>query len=458
VRAVVVGGGIAGLAAAHDLTRYGARVTVCEAGERLGGKVRTEDFAGRALDLGADSVLARRPEAVALCRELGLGDELVAPATGTAYLWSRGQLRRLPPGLVLGVPTRLGALARSQVLSPLGLARAAIEPLLPGRSLAGDEALGRLVRRRLGGEVHDRLVAPLLGGINAGDIDGLSIEVVAPSVAAAARSQRSVVLGALAASTNVADPAAPVFLTLPGGLGRMVDAVVEHLVGSGSEVRTDEPVTELERRDGAGYVVRTRSVPIAADAVVVAAPAPVAARLLAPHAPIAAAVLAGIEYASVALVALAFPAAAIPCPLDGSGFLVARGEGRLVTACSWSSSKWAHLAGDGTVVLRVSAGRAGDERAAALDDDALISRIRLELGLALGIKAPPSEVRVARWQGAFPQHAPGHLDRMAAAHAEVARRLPGVALAGAAVAGVGIPACIASGQEAAVRVIGARAS
>lgn len=452
MRAAVIGGGIAGLVAAHELTRCGAQVTVCEAGARLGGKVRTETFAGRSLDLGADAFLARRPEAMALCRELGLEEELVAPATGVAYVWSRGRLRRLPPGLVLGVPTRLGALARSGVLSPLGLARTAIEPWLPGRARAGDEAVGALVRRRLGTEVHHRLVAPLIGGINAGDIDHLSVEVVAPSLAAAAHPGRSLVRGARAGAAATSDNTGPVFLTLPGGLSRLVDAMVDQLSTTGADVRTDEPVTRLGRRAGGGYVVHARSGPLTADAVVVAAPASVAARLLGPHAPTAAAMLGAIDYASVALVALAFPAADVAHPLDGSGFLVARGEGRLVTACSWASSKWAHLRSGGEVVLRVSAGRAGDERAAALDEDALVARVRLELGEALGIEVPPSQVQVTRWHRAFPQYAPGHLDRMAGVETDLAQRLPGVVLAGAALAGVGIPACIASGRRAASRL------
>ncbi|MGI8757752.1 MAG: protoporphyrinogen oxidase [Acidimicrobiales bacterium] len=475
-RFVVIGGGIAGLAAAHELLGHpGVAVTVCEAGERLGGKVRTEDFAGVGLDLGPDAFLARRPEAVQLCRELGLDHELVAPATTTAYLWSRGRLRRLPEGLVLGVPTRLGALARSRVLSPLGVARAAVEPLLVGRPLAGDAALGAVVRRRLGNEVHHRLVDPLVGGINAGDTDRLSIEVAAPTLAAAARRRRSLVAGARAIAAaasgggngaenatlvppersmaGTAGPPAPVFLTLPGGLGRLVGALAERVAAGGGEARTSAAVSALQPTPDGRYLVHTPSENLEADAVIVAIPAPASATLLAPHAPEVAATLAAIDYASVTLVALAFPPAAIRRPLDGSGFLVARGEGRLMTACSWASSKWPHLGPSGQVVLRVSAGRAGDERAGALDDGALVDRLRLELGEALGIDSPPGEVRVTRWHRAFPQYAPGHLVRMAAAEAALAEHLPGVALAGAALAGVGLPACIASGRSAAIRVV-----
>ncbi len=455
-RVVVIGGGIAGLAAAHHLAdRRDVQVTLCEAGSHPGGKIRTEDFAGVVLDLGPDAFLARRPEALQLCRELGLEDELVPPATSAAYVWCRGRLRRLPEGLVLGVPTDLGALARSRVLSPLGLARVALEPLVPGRRLAGDEALGAVVRRRLGDEAHRTLVDPLVGGINAGDTDRLSMEMTAPLLAAAARARRSLVGGARrAAVPGRRGPGGPAFLTLAGGLSRLIEALVTRLTAAGVEVRTGAPVDALEPSGDGGYRLRLASGALEADAVVVATPAWVAGRLLAPHAPEAAATLAAVDYASVALVALAFPVSALGRPLDGSGFLVARGEGRLMTACSWASSKWAHLDPGDQVVLRVSAGRAGDARAQALDDEALVARLGLEVGQALAITAPPSEVRVTRWPRAFPQYAPGHLARVATAEAELTARLPGVALAGAALAGVGLPACIASGRRAGDRAAG----
>lgn len=449
-----MGGGIAGLTAAHVLAgRDDVEVMLCEADERLGGKVRSETFAGVCLDLGPDAFLARRPEAVDLCRELGLAAELVAPATTTAYLWSRGRLRRFPPGLVLGVPTRLGPLARSRVLSPLGVARVALEPLVPGRPLGDDEALGALVRRRLGGEAHRRLVDPLVGGINAGDTDHLSVDLAAPDLAAAARRDRSLLAGVRRRDAVGPMDAGPVFLTLPGGLSRLVEALVARLEAARADVRTGEPVTGVEPTAGGGCRIHARSGPLIADAVVLAPPAFVTADLVAPHAPGVAATLGAIDHASVALVALAYPIAAVPRRLDGSGFLVARGEGRLMTACSWASSKWAHLDPGHGVVLRVSAGRAGDVRADSLDDEALVARLRLELNAALGISRPPDEVMVTRWRRAFPQYAPGHARRIAAAEAELAARLPGVVLAGAALAGVGLPACIASGRRAAQQVL-----
>jgi len=449
----VVGGGVAGLAAAFDLaSANGVEVVLLEAGDRLGGKVRTGSLAGRAMDLGPDSFLARRPEAVRLCTELGLADDLVAPAATSAGVWSRGRVRTLPAGQVLGVPTDPWALARSGIVSALGAARAAVEPVLPGRPLAegSDAAVGRLVGRRFGREVAERLVDPLLGGINAGSTDALSVVAAAPQLAAAARRSRSLVRGLRGA------PAAapgPVFLTHPGGLSVVVDALAARVDELGVTVRRSCPVEAVEPRAGGGYRLPVPGGGVEADGVVLALPAPAAAGLVAGAAPAAAPTLAAVRAASVVLVGLAYRAGDAPPDPVGSGFLVPRPERRLMTACSWASAKWAHLGSDGMVRLRVSAGRVDDLRAMAMDDDEVVERLRVELEAAVGLSADPIDVQVARWPDGFPQYAPGHLDRMAGVQAELDRALPGVALAGAALGGIGIPACVGSGRAAATRVL-----
>lgn len=428
-RVAVVGGGIAGLAAAWYLHREGVDVTVYEADDRLGGKVSTVDFGGRRVETGPDAFLARRPEATEFCRELGLGDDLVSPANAKAYLWLRRRLRPLPTGLALGVPTDLPAVVRSGVLSARGVARAAIEPLLPSRSCDGDQSIGELVRSGFGDEVFDRLVDPLVSGINAGRADDLSAEAVTPQLAAAARSSRSLLLGLRAA--RPADSDAPVFLTVRSGLGSLVDRVAAEL----PDVRTSCPVRSLDELD--------------ADAVIIATPAFSAAELLRDIAPAAAEELHAIEYASVVLTLLSHPADGVSRSLDGSGFLVPRPEGRLITACSWASSKWPHWGQEGEVLFRVSAGRAGDDRAIRMADDELVARLHAELSEAVGLRAPPTASVVARWPRSFPQYAVGHLDRVARIEAALP---PHIAVAGAAYRGVGIPACIASGRAAASRV------
>jgi oxygen-dependent protoporphyrinogen oxidase len=437
---VVVGGGITGLTAAFELRRTAdpPAVTVLEASDRLGGKILTTPFAGLpAVDAGPDSVLARVPWAVDLLRDLALDDQLVAPATGKASLWWRGELHPIPPGLVLGLPTGLPALARSRLLSWPGKARAAVEPLLPRTS--GDDDLGLTVRRRFGSEVYDRLVGPLIGSINAADPQRISLAACAPQVAEAAARHRSLLLGLRA--NRPAAPGAPVFLTHPDGLGHVVHRLAVILRDDGVDLRVGQPAGTIIH-DGERYRVGG----LAADAVVLTVPADVAAAALDEVAPAAGPRLRAMRFASVAMVTLALADHAVGRHLDGSGYLVPAAAQRHITACSWASSKWAHLHRDGQVVLRASLGRDGDERALDLDDDALVAATLDDLRLHLGLRADPTAVRVSRWPRSFPQYEPGHLDRVAAIEASLPA---GVVVAGSSYRGLGIASCIRQGREAA---------
>jgi protoporphyrinogen/coproporphyrinogen III oxidase len=454
----VVGAGISGLAAAWAGMRQGADVVVLEAGAAPGGRLRTSAVAGIALDEGADAFLARVPEAVELCEELGLGAELVSPATGTAYVWSDGGLRRLPSEQLLGVPTDLDAVEASGILSSAGVARARADLTAPDDAPADDEAIGAMVRRRLGDEVLDRLVAPLLGGVWAGDCDRLSLRVAAPHLAAARDRDASLIRGAAAlraAAVEGGTADRPVFLTPRRGMARLVDALAERL---GERIQCGSRVVGLEA-DGAGWRLTTagdggpaahRHHTVLADRVVLATPAYVTAPLLRRIAPEVAAFLAGIDYASVVLTAMVVPRDGIDHPLDGSGFLVPQSAGRLLTACSWMTSKWGHLGVDpSTAVLRASAGRAGDDRALASTDDELVAALLDDLRDTLGLHAEPTAVRVTRWERSFPQPRPGHLDALATAERVLADRAPGLTVAGAWALGVGIPACIRGARRAA---------
>jgi len=446
----VVGGGITGLSAAWTLAGA-ARVVLLEASEHLGGKVRTEEVGGQPVDVGPDAFLARVPDAVDLCRAVGLGDDLVAPATGRAFIWSRGRLRPFPKGLVLGVPSALGPLARSGLLSPRGLLRAAFDRVLPSSPATGDRSVGDLVTARLGREVLERVVDPLLGGIHAGDSRELSLATTAPQLVSAAARSRSLMRGLATQAGRGTVVSGPVFLSLSSGLGSLVERLRADLVGQGVDVRMACPVRRLQRV-GDSWRLGTPAGVVDADAVVLAVASPVAARLVASQAPGPAAELEGIDYASVVVVTLAYPASGVPHPLDGSGFLVPRTEGRLMTACTWSSSKWPHLARPGRVLLRVSAGRWGDDRALAMTDGALVDRLHAELAEALGLHARPLAARVTRWPGAFPQYRVGHLDRLARIEAGLAA-LPGLVVGGAPYRGIGLPACVAQGRRAAEAVL-----
>ena len=455
---LVVGGGIAGLAAARHLQRHGARAVVLEASGRLGGKLQTTTFAGRDVDLGPDAFLARVPHAVALARELGLEEDLVPPATGQAYLWSRGALRPLPRDLALGVPTRLRPLLGSGIVSPMGIARAGLDLVVPNRGAEPEEAVGHLVARRLGHEVAERLADPLIGGINAGRSELLELVTATPSLAGPASHSGSLLRSlrhAAPAPTEPGGPRPPVFYGLRRGLGSLVAGLAAALEREGSEIRLSSPVGTLELA-GNTFTCRVAGEALVAAGVVVALPPSPASRVLAGLVPGAASELRAIESSSVSVVTFAYPSDAVGVLPAGSGFLVPRGEGRLLTAATWLSVKWPHLARRGDVLIRASAGRYQDGRAASLSDGGLARRLHGELTEALHLSGPPDEVLVQRWPDAFPQYAPGHERRVRRIEQEVAACGP-LALAGSAYHGVGIPACIAGGERAASAVLEALA-
>lgn len=462
----VVGAGIAGLAAAYEAVSAGAEVTVVDAGFRAGGKIETSPLAGIQLDAGPDAFLARVPHATDLCYELGLGDLLVAPASRKAYLWARGELRPFPDRLLLGVPTDLAAVERSQVLTHEGLVRAAEDLHRPadGPPPGTDEAVGELVRRRLGDEAFETLVDPLLSGVFAGEADRLSLLAGAPQIAAAARAGPSLIAGARAQlGAATVDPEAPVFLTLVGGLGRLVEALVATI--GPQRIHLGTAARALRRLDDGHYHVSLgRSVgdarsggdpstDLAVDGVVLTTPAWASAELLGELAPRASELLAGIEYASVTLVSLAYQPDAVDRSLDGSGFLVPRRAGLLMTACSWASSKFSHLGSDGVVRLRVSAGRWGDERAERMGEEELLAALRHDLLVTMGISKAPIEVRINRWPRSLPQYTVGHLERIAEIEADTLAAGPALAVTGAAFRGVGLPMGIHQGRSAARAVL-----
>jgi oxygen-dependent protoporphyrinogen oxidase len=461
-RVVVVGGGIAGLAAAFFLRDAPVSVTVLEGSPRLGGKLAVSQVAGIAVDEGAEALLARRPEGISLIRAAGLADGLAAPGTTAARIWSRQQLRPLPRRQVMGVPADLDDLARSRLLSAAGLARAREDVSLPATERGDDVDVASYVAARFGREVVDRLVDPLLGGVYAGRSEDLSFEATLPGLAAESRRHASLTEAAAALipapPPRGAGPAAEatVFTTLTAGLGTLPAAVA---AASGAVVRTGAMVRELVRTpEGWRLTVGSAHAParLDAEAVVLAVPAQPAARLLAglPGAADARTALAGIAYASMAIVTLAYPATAFPEPLVGSGYLVPAVDGHPVKAVTFSSVKWPHLraADPAMFVVRCSLGRIGEERLLQRDDAELAELAAADLAAATGVRGQPADVRVTRWGGALPQYSVGHLGRVGRIRAAIARE-PGLAVCGAAYDGLGIPACIATAQRAAEQVL-----
>lgn len=448
---VVVGGGITGLATAHALLTGpdAPRVTVLEADNRVGGKIRTSPFAGLpAVDEAADAYLTRVPSAVELARAVGLGEHVTHPATGAAAVWHDG-LHPIPEGLVLGVPTGLAALARSDLLSWRGKARAAVEPLL-ARTDPGD-SIGAWIRARFGDEVHERLVDPLVGSIYAADTDRFSLAAM-PQLAALSGG-RSLLLTARRARRSTPATGGPVFEAPRAGMGALVEALADTVQSLGGVVRTSATVAALERaRQGYRIGVTPgddQMSEVSADAVVLTSPARPTAGLLAELSPDVAGVLGRMEHAGVVMVALAVPHDSWPGGLGYSGYLVPKPDQGAVTAVSFASNKWAHWRPeDGAMVLRVSLGRDGlvvDD----WDDERLVDQAVAEVGRHLGTDLAPSTVRLTRWPGAFPQYRPGHFGRLEAVERVLATEAPGVLLAGASYRGIGIPACVQQAQRAA---------
>ncbi|HTW08845.1 MAG TPA: protoporphyrinogen oxidase [Acidimicrobiales bacterium] len=460
MKVAVAGGGVSGLAAAWELARRGCDVTVYEPG-RLGGKLLTSSFLGLPVDEGPDALLARVPEGVGLCRELGLGEDLVAPAASKALLYTGGKLRPLPDGLVLGAPARLLPVARSRILSPSALARAACDLVLPRSALGADAGVGELVSARFGRQVATELVGPLVGSIYAGPVEGLSAATATPQLLEAARAQRSLLLSlrrtgrkaAAAPDLSGAAPA-PVFVAPRRGMQSIADALAD-----GLSPAVPVAVSGL-RLDGNSIVVLPDEQHY--EAVVVAVPAPAAVRLLGPLLEPGTAFpvgLSSLRFASVAIVTLGVATADLPVPPGYSGVLVGGAEGMLMTACSFGSNKWPHWGAPGTSVLRISVGRAGDERWTAHSDEDLVGLLLDELGRVLGGRRPappallPGGWRVSRWPDALPQYPVGHLANVAALRRGLAPHAATVSLAGASFGRVGIPACIASARAAAAAVL-----
>ena len=464
---VVVGGGIAGLACAYELTGGAAgpsgatpTVTILEP-DNMGGKLQASTVADRTVDVGPDGFLARRPEATALVTELGEADSLEPVGAQGAWVYARGKLRRLPQGLALGVPTRLRDLRTRDAVGILGVRgalRAAVDLVAPrpaSRSALSDRAIGPLVAHKLGQRVVDVLVDPLVGGIHAGRVRDLSAAAVFPPVLAAGQGRGSM-MRALQAGAPGSAPTSqgPAFLTLRAGLGSLGGLMAASLAARGVEVRATAALAVHRGRAGEPrWIVETSDAQLAADGVVLAVPAAAAATLLAPLDIDAAALCGSIDSAGVVVTTLQFDHDAVALPDAGTGILVPMGtrfaeRTFLTTAVTFLDRKWPHLAEEGSTLVRVSAGRVDDLRWRELGDDDVVAQACEELAALLGGDPAPNASLVTRWPEAFPQYRVNHLVRVEGIE-KASGALGGVAVAGAAYRGVGIPACVLSGRSAA---------
>ena len=446
----IVGGGIAGLATAYELSRRGVSFVVLERAARAGGVIFSEQIDGFTIDGGPDSLLIQKPEAIALCREIGLGDRLVSTTPPRiAYIQRAGRLHALPAASVLGIPTRLGPFLRTTLFSWAGKLRMGAELFVPPRRDEADESIGAFMTRRFGQEAATYLAEPLLAGIHAGDVDRLSVRALFPRLVDAERRHGSLLKSFRSAS---AKPAASsidgAFKSLPGGLSEMVAALV-HAIGD-EHVRLNAGVEAVTGRGP--FVVRTSGgETLTAGAVVLAVPAYAAAPLVRDRDDELARLAAEIPYASAATVALAFKREHVAHPLVGSGFVVPRVEHTGLLAASWLSSKWPHRAPDDRVLMRAFIGGARDPRALERSDAELVQASLAALRPLLRIDHDPLLTRVYRWDRGNAQHEVGHLDRMAAIERALTRH-PGLFVTGSGFRGVGIPDCVADARNTGAQV------
>lgn len=465
---VVIGGGIAGLAAAYDLVQGdpAVRVTLLESAPRLGGVIHTRRHDGYVLEAGPDLFLATKPGAWELAGALGLHDRVQGPRPGLggSLLLSRGRLARLPEGLTGLVPTRMMPFVRTRLLSPLGKLRVAMDFVIPPRRDEGDESVERFVVRRLGRPMYERIVEPLLSGIFAGDGSRLSVLATFPHLRAAEREHGGLGRSMLAArrreraSRGKAAPSGdggaskPVFATFRGGQYEMIEALERALtapaLGDRVEVRTGIAAAAIEPLEDGYRVSLASGEGLEADAIVLAAPAWAAAELIGAIEPAAAAAMRAIPYISTANVNIAFRRADVPHRLDGSGWTTPRIERRPVLACTWSSSKFEGRAPADVALFRAFLGDAANQRVATQSDEEVVGAVRDELRQVLGVTAAPVLVQVNRFARAMPQYDLGHLERVAIIEERLAAH-PGLVVAGSAYRGVGVPDVIASGRRAA---------
>lgn len=449
VDVVVIGGGIAGLATAYELSRRGISFVVLEAASRPGGVIVSEEIDGFTIDGGPDALLIQKPDGIALCREIGLGERLVATKPPRlAYVQRAGRLYALPAASVVGIPTRIGPFLRSGLFTWAGKMRMGAELFVSRRTDGADESLGRFMRRRFGGEATDYLAEPLLAGIHAGDVNRLSLHALFPRFVEAERTHGSVIRAFRTSNAERSASAEGAFKSLPGGLSEMVRALVRTI--GADNVRVGTEVTAISGqgpfivRTGAGNVFDT-------SAVVAATPAYVTADLLENRDAEVARRCREIRYASVVTVALAFPRDAVSHPLNGSGFVVPRGEKTGILAASWLSSKWPGRAPEGHVLMRTFAGGARDPWAIDESDTELVERSLDALRPTLRISGDPVLTRVYRFDRANAQHELGHLERVAAIDTALARH-PGLFVTGSGFRGTGIPDCVADGRKTAGHV------
>lgn len=459
-RIAIIGGGISGLSAAFALEkqrrhRVPLEYALFEASPRLGGVLVTDHEDGCLIEAGPDSFLTEKPWATDLCREIGLGDQLIGSndADRKTYVLVKGRLVVIPDGLMFLVPTKILPTVFSPLFSLGAKLRMASEWFHPPHKAVSDETVAAFVERHYGSEMVDRLADPLLSGVYGGEARHLSLRAVLPRFAEMEKNYGSLGRAMLAARRKMGQAAKgaakPLFTSLRDGMQQMVDALLARLTPA--SLRSSTPVSSV-RRQGGGWSVSANGTASSFDAVVIATPATAAAELTRDFSPELSSELTGIQYTSSVTVNLGFDQKVRNSLPPGFGFLVPRSEGKQMLAATFVHNKFPHRAPEDRALLRCFIGGAASAQALKLSDDDIVRTVREELRRILGLTGAPLFTRVYRWNGAMAQYGVGHLDRLEKIET-LLTQLPGLALAGNGYRGIGVPDCIRSGSDAANRAL-----
>lgn len=456
----VVGGGISGLSAAYALSQNpDLRVTLYEASDRVGGVLHTEVTGGWVIEHGPESFLAMKPRGIGLATELGLEPrfQTTNPANRGSLIMKNGKLHPMPEGLTGLIPSQFGSIAKTGLVSPLGKLRMALDYVIPAKKDDADESLGSFVRRRLGDDIFEHLIEPLMAGIYSGNGDELSLAATFPQLREAEREHGGLIKGVLAQkkaqkARAIGHQTPMGFLSFQNGIQELVNALQHAIASNGGDIRLNTAVDGLIRKPDNGFIVQTLSGEESVDGVILAAPVHIQAQLLGAIAPVAASAMSAIPQVSSAVVMLGYEESSTNTPPQSYGYLSPRTEGRPVKAVTWMSQKWTGRAPEGHFLVRGFLGRAGDQQVLKATDDEMIQMVRDEIAQTGDITGEPVLTRVVRLNAASPQYTLGHLDRVARIEKDIAR-IPGLEIAGNMLRGVGIPDAIAAGERASATII-----
>lgn len=455
---VIVGGGITGLSAAFYLQKeleakgIPHKLTLIEASDRLGGKIKTVHKEGYTIERGADSFLGRKLPAMRLAESLGLSDQLVRNSTGQAYIHIHNQLHKMPQGAYMGVPTQLAALLFSDLYSIKGKLRAGLDFVLPKGKAVSDQSLGGFLRRRLGDELVENVIEPLLSGIYSGDVDKMSMMATFPAFYEVEQEHRSLIKGlrkTLPKQNRSTGKKPGQFYAYKGGFESIVEAL-KNALGE-EQIVLNQAVEQIEKTT-TGYEVLLQDGEVyEADAVIMTTPHRTFPHLFKPY-PLFEP-LTEIPVSSAANIAFAFDEAAIEDQIDGTGFVVSRNSDFRITACTWVHKKWPHTTPKGKILLRAFIGKPNDQEVVDLPDEELTAIVMNDLQRIMKIVGEPEFTVITRWKEKMPQYTVGHKERIDRVRGQMEKELPGIFLAGSSFGGVGVPDCIGQSEQVVAEVL-----